>query len=201
MADIGGIRFRQFIEENREPVLRRIMSGFGLSETDAKDVYQESVVALFQQLDAKITTSLDAFFQGIWYRQALKFIRSRKRMVSLDVDVTASNENGMKGVSQRQLDIILQTIPAGRGAPQSDLAPDEALEQAQMRERVKDALSKMAEQCRMLLTKYYIEGYKWAELAVYAGFSNADSVKAAANRCRRRFEQKFKGLEIYVKDR
>ena len=88
-----------------------------------------------------------------------------------------------------------------RGAPQSELQPDEVLELAQMKERVKEALGKMAEQCRMLLTKYYIEGYKWAELAVHAGFSNADSVKAAANRCRRRFEQRFKGLEIYVKDR
>lgn len=201
MAEIGGTRFQQFVEENREPVLRRIMSGFGLSEADAKDIYQESVVALFRQLDVHITTSLDAFFHGIWYRQALKFIRSRRRLVSLDMDDTVPNEKGRKGVSQRQLDIITQTIPAGPGTLQSDLPPDEALELAQMKERVKDALGKMAEQCRMLLTKYYIEGYKWAELAVHAGFSNADSVKAAANRCRRRFEQRFKGLEIYVKDR
>lgn len=199
MKELGGIRFQQFVEENREPVLRRIMSGFGLSKADAEDIYQESVVALYRRLDTNLTSSLDAFFQGIWYRQTLKFIRDRKRMVSLDVQEPKADVSDRKVVSMRRLDDILQTIPAGPVAPRPEPAPDEALDLTSMKARVRDALSGMAEQCRMLLTKYYIEGYSWAELAVHAGFSNADSAKSAANRCRRRFEQKYKGLEIYVK--
>ena len=70
-----------------------------------------------------------------------------------------------------------------------------------MKELVHNALNEMAESCRQLLTKYYLEGYNWDEIAVFLKMSNAESAKSAANRCRRRFGEKYKGLEIYVKER
>ena len=68
-----------------------------------------------------------------------------------------------------------------------------------MKDLVHKALDDMAGKCRQLLTKYYIEGYNWTEKATENELKDANSAKANANRCRRRFEEKYKGLRNFVK--
>ena len=192
MNKIQGEKFKRFIEDSRPGVCRRIMHRFNLSEDDAEDIYQESAIALYNNIDTDINVSLDRFFSGIWYRQALKFLRDHKRTDSYDESVTQPHT----GISMRKVDEIIKTMTAGHTHLQQ---PDEAFDHQQMKERVGKALDAMAQRCRQLLTLYYLEGYSWAELALHFDLKNADSAKSAANRCRRRFEEKNKELEIYIK--
>ena len=132
-------------------------------------------------------------------RFGLKYIRKNKRIISYDTNSHASETNQHSGISFIKLNEIVKTIPTDISTPQSFLSPDEAFDLKQMKERVASALDAMALRCRQLLTKYYLEGYNWAELATQFGLSSADSAKASANKCRRRFEERYKELEVYIK--
>ncbi len=200
MDKIQGEKFSQFIEDSRQCVCRRIVQLFKLSADDAEDIYQESAIALFNNINTGLDVSMEKFFSGIWYRQTLKHLRRQKRIVSYDQDESTPGGNNGKSISLRKIDEIVRTIPTGKGNLQPSVAPDEAYDLSQMKARVGKALDDMAKRCRQLLTKYYLEGYSWAELAVQYDMSNADSAKAAANRCRRRFGEKYKELEVYVKE-
>ena len=104
------------------------------------------------------------------------------------------------GVSLQKLNAILRAKPAESIAPQFAESPDRVFDRTQMKEQVKNALDMMAGKCKHLLTQYYLIGYSWAEIALQLDMKNADTAKAAANRCRRRFEEKYRELEIYVKE-
>ncbi len=200
MDKIQGEKFRQFIEDNRSGVCRRIVQRFKLSADDAQDIYQESAIALYKGLNSSLDISIDKYFAGIWYRQALKFMRRQNRTVNCDMGSPASDACKPAGISLRKLNEIVRTIPDNRIGPQLSAQPDELFDLNSMKERVVEALGQMARQCRQLLTKYYIEGYDWTELARHFDLKNANTAKAAANRCRRRFEEKYKELEVYLKE-
>lgn len=188
-----GEKFNQFIDENRSPVCRWIMQRFHLSEDDAKDIYQESSIALYHKIDTELSSSLERFFAGIWYRQTMKFLRKRRREVPLDLTDSGMNPENRTGVSLRKVNELLEK------AESCPPPPDEVIDQERMREAVTKALDEMAERCRTLLSKFYLEGYNWMELAAQLNLKNANTAKSAANRCRRTFEEKFKELAVYLK--
>ena len=70
-----------------------------------------------------------------------------------------------------------------------------------MKERVHKALDKMATKCKQLLTKYYIEGLSLTELALEFNFNNAHTALVSTRRCRNRFKEKHRELEVYVKEK
>lgn len=199
MDKIGSDKFVKFIEDNRKPVCRKIVSVFKVSVDDAMDIYQDSIIALYNSIDSVLPTSLESYFKGIWYNQTLKFLRKNKRKISYDTSVSSFEANETSGISFRKVNRIVRTIHTSRISPELSASPDNAFDLNQMRERVSKALDEMAHQCRQLLTKHYIEGYSWKELAVQYELKNADSAKAVANKCRRRFEEKYKELRLYVK--
>ena len=180
-------KFSQFIEDRRQSVCRQIVQSFHLSEQDAEDIFQNAVIALYKSIEANMPESLDNFFHGIWFRQTLKFMRDNKPMEHLETSERPLEEEHLSGVS------------AGSITTQLTESPEDLFDIAQMKEQVKKALDMMAGKCKHLLTQYYLVGYSWAEIAVQLDMKNADTAKAAANRCRRRFEEKYKELEIYVK--
>lgn len=192
-------KFSQFIEDRRQSVCRQIVQSFHLSEQDAEDIFQNAVIALYKSIEANMPESLDNFFHGIWFRQTLKFMRDNKPMEHLETSERPLEEEHLSGVSLGKVHEILQSKSAGSITPQLTESPEDLFDIAQMKEQVKKALDMMAGKCKHLLTQYYLVGYSWAEIAVQLDMKNADTAKAAANRCRRRFEEKYKELEIYVK--
>lgn len=210
---MGKIRCEKLIEfvkdvSRKRSVFRSIKNCFGkngacLSDDDMEDIYQESVVVLYNKIGTELTSSkdnaLDNFFYGICYRQTLKFLRKQGRVVTIDMGEDSLDRRQRNGISSSQLDRIMRTIPT-EGFHSSDrISPEEAVDLRRMKELVHRALDEMAERCRQLLTKYYLEGFNWTEIADALALANADTAKSAAHRCRKRFEEKYKGLEIYVK--
>ena len=137
-----GEKFNQFIDENRSPVCRWIIQRFHLSEDDAKDIYQESSIALYHKIDTELSSSLERFFAGIWYRQTMKFLRKRRREVPLDLTDSGMNPENRTGVSLRKVNELLEK------AESCPPPPDEVIDQERMREAVTKALDEMAERCR-----------------------------------------------------
>ena len=61
--------FNKFVEDRRQGICRQISKGFHLPEEDAKDVFQNAVIALYKGIEAEMPESLDSYFHGIWTRQ------------------------------------------------------------------------------------------------------------------------------------
>lgn len=201
MMDISRLeKFSKFVEDRRQGICRQICKGFHLPEEDAKDVFQNAVIALYKGIETEMPESLDNYFHGIWTRQALKFLRDNKSMKSIDACEPFLKDDPTGGVSLQKLNAILRAKPTEGIAPQIAESPDRVFDLAQMKEQVKKALDMMAGKCKHLLTQYYLMGYSWTEIALQLDMKNADTAKAAANRCRRRFEEKYRELEIYVKE-
>lgn len=193
-------RFSKFVEDQRQSVCRQISQGFHLPEEDAEDIFQNAVIAFYNGIETNMPESLEGYFHGIWTRQTLKFMRDSRRMESIDADGSSPEDRRTGGVSLQKVNEILSSKPAEGIAPQLAEQPDSIFDTSQMKTKVRKALDMMAGKCKELLTQYYLLGYSWTEIAVQLDLKNADTAKAAANRCRRRFEEKFRELEIYVKE-
>ena len=181
-----------------------LKSNFKLSDQEYDDIFQEAVIALYQNIGVTITCKFKSYFYIICRNQALKYIRKKSKISYIDEYANNSfkdeNEEGQpKGVSFRELNRALQTVPREGITPQVARTPDSVLESKQMRERVYKALNEMSQRCKELLYYYYVKGYSWKELARDFVLQNSDTAKATANRCRNRFKEKYKGLEYYIK--
>ena len=178
-----------------------LQSAFKLSADDFEDIFQESVIALYKNIGTPITCTLSSYFYVICRNQTLKHNRKVSKIEHYNMSESAYNEQERKGISSQKLNTILITIPSERINPQIAETPDKVLELSNMKERVHKALDEMATKCKQLLTKFYIEGFSWTELALEFDFSNADTAKISAQRCRNRFKEKYKELEVYVKEK
>ena len=203
MSDVNTIMKAKEKKENEEnkSLYPGLISSFKLSTDNFEDIFQESVIALYNNIGTQITCTLSSYFYFICRNQTLKYIRKESRMDHFDMTESAYDEQKRSGFSSQKLNMILQTIPSERILPQISDMPDNVLEFSNMKERVYKALDEMAKTCKQLLTKYYIEGFSWIEIAMEFELKNSNTAKAAANRCRNRFKEKYKELEIYVKEK
>ncbi len=61
--------------------------------------------------------------------------------------------------------------------------------EAEETEAVRDAMRKIGEQCRKLLTLYYWDECPMEEIAKRMGFANADTVKSKKYQCKKALEK------------
>lgn len=181
------------------PNIKLKFQSTSLSEEDFEDIFQNSVIALYNNIGTNIDCSLNTYFYNICYRQTLKYLRSKKGIISMDLNDPSLDVKQKNGISAQRLNQILQTIPSGSSFPQQRPLPDNAFDLSQMKELVHKALDEMAGKCRQLLTKFYIEGYSWSEIAIDYQLKDAVSAKASAYKCRKRFEEKYSILKYYIK--
>ncbi len=179
------------------PNIKSMFESTSLSDEDFEDIFQNSVMALYNNIGTNIECSLNTYFYNICYRQTLKYLKSRKGIVSVDLNDPSLDVKAKNGISAQRLNQIIQTIPAGKVFPNTIPSPDKDFDLSLMKELVHKALNEMAGKCRQLLMKFYIEGYSWTEIAIDYKLKDAVSAKASANRCRRRFEEKYKGLKNF----
>lgn len=161
---------------------------FNFSEYDIEDIFQESVIALYNNIGTHITCSLESYFYSIFRNQALKYYRKQKKIV--DIDNVVDDPQSGERIFTDNLDKIFFFSSS----------PEEECERNLMKENVYKALDEMADKCRKLLTRFYIEGYNWHELAeaLDLDLKNSDNAKAAAYQCRKRFKEKYYRLKQHI---
>ena len=97
---IQGIELNHFISNERNKVLSYLRKKFSISDDDLDDIYQDSSLALYMNIqDGKLTTltsTLSTYFLRVCINQALKFIEKQNRIVPIIDDNTITNKDSFR---------------------------------------------------------------------------------------------------------
>ena len=198
MEILKGVKFNKFISENRESTLRYLRSKYdGLSFDDVEDIYQESSIALYNNIETgklhELSSSLYTYFLKICINQSLKALRSQGKTIGIRLDGLSTEISQKSKISDKKLNEVIQLSPF---SPESPKSPDYVYEMEEMKLLVKEALSKMPTKCQKLLKSYYFDELSWSVIADNFDIKGgADSAKVQASKCRKGFEEKNKELK------
>ena len=150
-------------------ILQLIITNSG-NEDDAKDVFQETVIILYNKiqtgsfvLNSRLSTYIYAIAKRLW----LKKLNQIGRMSSF---------NSLFDVE----DNVLETF---------------SIEQHNQNEEnfkhIESALNELGEPCRAIIENYYYRSMPMSQIASKLGYVNADSVKAQKYKCIQRLKKIF----------
>lgn len=162
--------FNTFFDKERKKTVSLLCGRYNLSIESAEDVYQDSCIALFQNIKngklVSLTSSLSTYFTQICIFQTLKKIR--------DVKSTESLDNGQYDSSK--VDELLGI-------------DDEFTVKQQ--KAMEDIINHLPPPCDVILWSYYYENMSMAEIAQTIDFKNSDSVKAKKTQCMKKLKDRF----------
>ena len=186
-----GPKFNKFISDNRERTLFFLKSKYSeLSEDDIKDVYQESSLALYKNIEtnklSELSSSLYTYFLKICINQSMKVISKQGKHLTVGINETDVKQKNMVSISK-----VENVIRVSFEGESSDVVERKA-------KLVHSILDVMTPQCKKLLWSFYAEDLNWATIAQQNGLSNANSAKSTANRCRNSFKEKYNEIKTKI---
>ncbi|MBC8156312.1 MAG: sigma-70 family RNA polymerase sigma factor [Bacteroidetes bacterium] len=160
-------------------VLHLVLNNSG-SEDDAKDIYQETLVVLYEkvsadslELNCQLKTYLYSVSRRLWLKQL-----SKRRATNGGAARNGSNGGGTYFSDAE--------IPA---------PVDDDLEMHEARDRqfdlMADSLAKLGEPCRTLLEDFYIRHFSMQQITEKFGYTNADNAKTQKYKCLTRLKRLF----------
>jgi RNA polymerase sigma factor (sigma-70 family) len=158
----------ELLYEMNYPAIQSFILNNNGSVDDARDIFQESVIVLFEkvsagdfQLQSKIKTYLYAVARRIW----LKKLQQMQRFGNIVEDAE-------------------DLIPV-----EEDLEEQERKNEAF--NQMDKALSHLGEPCKSLLEAFYIQKKPMHEIAEIFGYTNADNAKNQKYKCLMRLKKLF----------
>lgn len=140
------------------------------TEDDAKDVYQEAVIVLYEkarnqglQLSCKISTYLYSICRHLWLRKLalqrhyIGKIEEKEAFVRLEEQELDTQENDLKAMQA--------------------------------------SLSLLGEPCRAVVEAYYIRQMSMAQICESLGYANAETAKNQKYKCLLRLKKLFFGIQ------
>lgn len=177
-----------FLAEERPKVIAYLRKNFTMSDFDIDDIYQESSIALFTNIQEKkltvLTGSLATYFLRICINQAMTFCTKKKRVVPMINESNLSHN----GFSDERLEELFSLTTA-----------DESEEYRQRSESIVDQIvESLPETCRNIFGGYYWQCLTTKVIADIFGYANANAVKAQKYKCVDKFKKKFNQLMTNV---
>lgn len=153
-------------------VLHFVTSNNG-SEDDAKDIYQEAIVVLYEkvrsgslELHCQVKTYLYSVSRRLWLKQ----LSQRNRFMVRDLEMPI-----LDNLASQQLD--------------TDLTDHE--DRDRQFELMADSLDRLGEPCRTLLDDFYIQHLSMQDITEKFGYTNADNAKTQKYKCLMRLKRLF----------
>lgn len=164
------IKINDFIEKERKKALCFLERNYSLDEEDAKDVFQDSSLALFQNIKngklVSLTSTLSSYFMQICINQALKKLRGNDKNIRLEDDFNEQKINellsfGEENITSRQKDVM------------------------------RDLVQNLPKPCDDILWYFYGDNLSLQTIADLLNYNNANSVKTTKSRCLGKLKEKF----------
>ncbi len=148
-------------------VLQFILNNSG-DEDDAKDVYQESIIVLYNkvrsgnfELSSKLKTYIYSVSRRIWLKKLTQQSRKTNNIADFE-DVLAVDDNV------------------------------ELHEEKDMQfDKMKVALDSLGEPCKTIIQDFYIHNHSMQEICEKFGYTNTDNAKTQKYKCLQRLKKLF----------
>jgi RNA polymerase sigma factor (sigma-70 family) len=160
----------QLYRQHYPMVLQLILNNSG-STDDAKDIYQETLIVLFEKVSAgdfELNCQLKTFIYAVARRLWLKQLAQRGR--SPLIRTSEFEEEPAESIAD-------------------DLA-DHQRRDAQF-EQMGESLTKLGEPCRTLLEDFYIRHLSMQDITEKFGYTNTDNAKTQKYKCLTRLKRLF----------
>lgn len=148
-------------------VLQLVLKNNG-NEDDAKDVFQESVIVLYNKVKSgnfELNSKLKTFLYSVCRRLWLKRLNAQSRTV-------------------RNIQDFSEII-----------AVEDDLEKHEEKDRqfaiMESALNQLGEPCKTIIEDYYIQNRSMQEICEKFGYTNADNAKTQKYKCLQRLKKIF----------
>lgn len=162
--------FNTFFAKERKKTVSLLRGRYNLSLESAEDVYQDSCIALFQNIKngklVSLTSSLSTYFAQICIFQTLKKIRGVKSSESFD--------NGQYDSAK-----VNELLGIDKGFT------------VKQQQAMEDIINHLPPPCDAILWSYYYDNMNMTEIASIIDFKNSDSVKAKKTQCMKKLKDRF----------
>lgn len=155
------------------PMVLRFVTGNSGSEDEAKDIYQEALIVLYEkvrggsfELHCQLKTYLYSVSRRLWLKQLA--YKSRFMVNDMETPTTDSAAVGQIG---------------------DDLTDHE--ERDRQFDLMADSLDRLGEPCRTLLEDFYIRHLSMQAITEKFGYTNADNAKTQKYKCLMRLKRLF----------
>jgi len=148
-------------------ILQMVLSNSG-DEDDAKDVFQESVIVLYNKVKVgnfELRSKLKTFIYSVCYRLWLKRLK-------------------LKGKSTNNVEELDKLV-----AVENDLEQHE--EKDKQFKQMEKALQFLGEPCKTIIEDYYMKDRSMQEICEKFGYTNSDNAKTQKYKCLQRLKKLF----------
>ena len=162
------------------PTVSRMIILNNGTEDEAKDVFQEAVLVLYDKVvhrkDFELNCLLRTYLYAVSRRLWLKSLKEKGRFIA-DSDLVLDNEDSTEtnAAMDTNMDLSLH------------------LEKEAQFEKMEQCLDQLGEPCRKILLDFYMEGKSMQQICEQLGYSNADNVKNQKYKCLKRLKKIYFG--------
>ena len=176
---------RQDFENEKGKAISFLRNRYSISDEDIEDIYQESLSALYLNIEngklRELTCPFTSYFLQICNNQALKFLRNHNTTLPLLEEKKITNPNAIRDDKVDEL---------------YGFCIDTEAEDKEVRKQrlVNQIIASMTETCKDILLGYYWYDYTTSTIADLFGLKDANSVKAQKYKCAQKFRNKYNEL-------
>jgi RNA polymerase sigma factor (sigma-70 family) len=155
---------------------RKRLAQLGVSEEDSKDIYQESVILLYEKLQDQafaLHAKVSTYLYSVCERKGLEHHRQQKRKTALSREAQSR-----VALSREALSGEMKTNPTVEDATKM---PDD--------EQIRTAIQSLGYPCKELLAAFYYHKEKLKDLYVEMGYSSENTAKQAKFKCMKRLKK------------
>ena len=155
------------------PMVLHLITTNNGSEDDAKDIYQETLVVLYEKVRAgsfDLHSQLKTYIYAVGRRLWLKQLAQKSRYMVRDVDIDVTDATAAGQISD-------------------DLVDHE--ERDRQFDLMTESLGRLGEPCRTLLEDFYIRHQSMQDITEKFGYTNADNAKTQKYKCLMRLKRLF----------
>ena len=174
----------RFASSQWSKALAFLKNRFGIDEDDCKDIFQESFIVLYNNIQAgkldNMTASLSTYFMSICRNKALEMLRGSAKSVNVESEMSLTLMDGE--VQSEKIEALL-ALDNG----------DETIE-AQKEELVRTIVKDLPSPCNELLWGFYRDSLSMKSLAEMFNYSSEGVVKVTKHRCCEKFRARYNEL-------
>ena len=176
-------KLEKFAKEQWQKTRAYLISRYSLSEDECADVFQDSLVILWKNINENKVDSKDlglsssTYFMIICRNKTMELLRSKSKYVTTPYEINPNKDH--HNYQEDQVERILSLEDARENVQKEK----EAL--------VRDIVKNLPSPCNELLWGYYGDGHSMKMLAEMFNYASENAVKVTKHRCCEKFRVRY----------